>query len=222
MDEHDEKDSAPGSGSLNSPATPQTQQQQTPHSPAKSPKQFLRQQSTPTSASPSLPKKHVASKYVSNQPVNIVKGTGSRPSSPIKQPGSQPSSRVSSPLKWTPAPGKNEHLETTPTGFRYTIELPESKIVPTKNSSATPNKAPITPVKSSPVTPASKKHSSSRRRVGSPSKSQLQSPYKEVCTTWSQKDTLKFSIASSLTFVIHNGPNEKRSLHYWLTFYSGV
>lgn len=174
MIEHDKKDAAAEFGRCDSPATPRSQQQQT-RTPTKLPTQSLRPQSTPAHGSPLPSKKHMASSKSSSRPVDTVKGTRSRTPSPVKQSGSRPSSRASSPLKWTPVPGKNEHFETTPTGFRYTIELPESKIVPKKNGSATPSKAT--------VTPAGRKQSNARRRADSPLKSRSQSPHKEVCTT---------------------------------------
>ncbi|KAJ4299414.1 hypothetical protein N0V90_004659 [Kalmusia sp. IMI 367209] len=69
----------------------------------------------------------------------------SRPASPVKKHGSRPSSRPASPFK--KAPGKNEHLETSAVAFYYSIELPESKIVPKKDTDASPPKSrPSTPV----------------------------------------------------------------------------
>lgn len=109
------------------------------------------------------------------RPTCPVKDAGSRSSSPTKRPSSRPSSRSNSPRKWTPAPGKKEHFETTPTGFRYTIELPESKIVPKKASSPSPNKVTITPVKSRAGTPTR-----NPQIAASPSKSRSRSPRKEV------------------------------------------
>ncbi|KAK7185734.1 hypothetical protein DPSP01_012881 [Paraphaeosphaeria sporulosa] len=110
-----------------------------------------------------------------------VKKQPSRSSSPVKTPGSRPSSRPSSPLKRTPAPGKNERFEATPTGFRYTIELPESKIVPKKDSAATPSKSKTwTPVKKLGFADAPSKQNSPKR-ANSPAKSA--SPPKELLKT---------------------------------------
>lgn len=110
-----------------------------------------------------------------------VKKTSSRPVSPIKTPGSRPRSRPSSPLKRTPAPGTNERLVTTPTGFRYTIELPESKIVPRKDSVATPSRSNAsTPVKKLGLAEAPPKQISPKRSK-SPAKDS--SPRKELPKT---------------------------------------
>ncbi|KAF2439503.1 hypothetical protein P171DRAFT_525368 [Karstenula rhodostoma CBS 690.94] len=118
---------------------------------------------------------------LTNLPSTPIKIQRSRPSSPVKTPGSRPPSRPSSPLKRTPAPGKNEHFETTPTSFRYTIELPESKIVPKKDSGATPSKSKTsTPGKKFALADAPSKQNSPKRG-SSPAKSA--NPRKELLRT---------------------------------------
>lgn len=156
MDHCDKENAAIKTERCDTPATFELEDIHQTHSPVKSATQPESGQSSSVknfplslaaapSSSPAKGIKQITSAILTSTP---VKKQSSRPSSPVKTPGSRPPSRPSNPLKRTPAPGKNEHLETTPTGFRYTIELPESKIVPKKSSAATPSKSKTsTPVK---------------------------------------------------------------------------
>ncbi|KAL5407741.1 hypothetical protein PMIN06_006024 [Paraphaeosphaeria minitans] len=189
MDYYDKENVVVETERCDTPTTSETEDTQQPRSPAKPSTQPESRQSNSSkifplgpaaapSSSPAKGSKTINSTILTSTP---VKKQQSRPSSPVKTPGSRPPSRPSSPLKRTPAPGKNERFETTPTGFRYTIELPESKIVPKKDSATTTSKSKTsTPVKKLVFVDVPSKQNSPKRG-SSPAKSA--SPRKELLKT---------------------------------------
>ncbi|KAL1610099.1 hypothetical protein SLS60_001764 [Paraconiothyrium brasiliense] len=193
MDDHDKENATGEIVNSDTPVVLEAEEKHISRSAVKTSTQVETRQSTPARtlplgppATPKSPAKNLQSHNGVHAPHRLpspVKNRLSRPSSPIKTPRSRPSSRSSSPLKRTPAPGKNEHFETTPTGFRYTIELPESKIVPKKDSGATPSKSKIsTPMKGFALVDSTSK-TNNPKRASSPSKYRSASPRKELLQT---------------------------------------
>jgi hypothetical protein len=183
MDNHDKENMA---GEAETPVTLTAEDKHQTRSPAKPSTQTESRQSNFPLGPAATPLKSPAQGLSNINP-------GSRSSSPVKTPRSRPPSRPSSPLKRTPAPGKNEHFETTPTGFRYTIELPESKIVPKKDSGTTPSKPKTsTPVKKFILGDVASKHDSPKR-ARSPTKSA--SPRKELLKTRAVSPEKKAAVA---------------------------
>ncbi|KAJ4350042.1 uncharacterized protein N0V89_008663 [Didymosphaeria variabile] len=180
MDGYDKENATREIVRSDTPVVLETEGKHQSRSPAKSSTQIETRQSTPTRMFPLGPAAAPKNPRKNSQSHNGFHATN-RPS--INSPRSRPSKRPSSPLKRTPAPGKNERFETTPTGFRYTIELPESKIVPKKDSGTTPSKSKTsTPVKGFARMDSTSKTNSPERAI-SPSKSRSISPRKELLQT---------------------------------------
>lgn len=190
MYDHDKENAAAHAVRSDTPISLEGEDMDQPRHSAKTSTQSSSQQSSPVKIFPLGPTARSSKSFTKNSQGTHAKGSvglpdhpdrkqRSRPASPIKTPRDRPPSRPSSPLKRSQAPGKNERFETTPTGFRYTIELPESKIVRKKDGNAPASLSkPSTPVKSFSLLGKrnSPKRGSSPAKAATPRKAPLKAP----------------------------------------------